>query len=257
MLPGPGPGVTTPRRFNTGSWVPEYLQRMIHYPQMDMEYTFWQMFYLCVQPSRVYRTTQYHKQTKNQWARDDPAFVALLVFFLSIASLSYAVAFHVGGILNIIKLMFWSVFIDFISIGVLVATLGWWVSNKYLRVRGGIHTHSVDQTVEWLYAFDIHCNSFFPLFLILYVAQFFCVPFLLSTKLIATFFANTMYLVAFVYYWHVTFRGYSALPFLHNTVYFLYPIGLLFIGYIISLVFNFNATVFIMNTYFFTLPKTG
>ena len=34
--------------------------------------------------------------------------------------------------------------------------------------------------VEWMYAFDIHCNSFFPLFLLLYVLQFFLLPFLLN-----------------------------------------------------------------------------
>jgi hypothetical protein len=31
-----------------------------------------------------------------------------------------------------------------------------------------------------MYAFDIHCNSFFPLFLLLYVLQFFLLPFLLN-----------------------------------------------------------------------------
>jgi len=247
------PGIIPPqRRFNTNSIFPEYLRRIIHYPQMDIEYTFWQMFYLCIEPSRVYRTAQYHKQTKNQWARDDPAFVAILVFFLSVASLAFAVAFKVHGILNILKLMFWSVFIDFISIGLLIATVGWWISNKYLRVRG---IHSVEQTVEWLYAFDIHCNSYFPVFLITYVIQFFFIPLFLSNKFVSTLFANTTYLIAFVSYYHVTFRGYSALPFLHNTVCFLYPISLLVILFLVSLIFNFNACVFVMNMYFFNLSK--
>jgi hypothetical protein len=43
---------------------------------------------------------------------------------------------------------------------------------------------------------------------------------------------------------------YLALPFLQNTVFFLYPIGALFVLYVISLVFNFNACVFVMNAYF-------
>lgn len=50
--------------------VPEYVRRLFQYAQMDIDYTLWQMLYLCVSPSRVYRTTKYHKQTKNQWARD-------------------------------------------------------------------------------------------------------------------------------------------------------------------------------------------
>lgn len=55
---------------NTSLYLPEYVRRLFQYPQMDMDYTLWQMLYLCVAPSRVYRTTKYHKQTKNQWARD-------------------------------------------------------------------------------------------------------------------------------------------------------------------------------------------
>jgi len=217
---------------------------------MDIEYTFWQMFYLCWNPSKVYRVTAWHKQTKNQWARDDPGFVAILILFLSVASLAYAVAFRVNGFFSVVKLIFWSVFVDFLSLGVLVATLGWWVSNKYLRTRSSTILSSVEHTVEWVYAFDVHCNSFFPVFLILYVLQFFLVPLLLSTHFVATFFANTMYLVALIYYYHITFLGYNILPFLHNTVCFLYPIGVFVVLYILCLIFNFNACVFVMNIYF-------
>ena len=41
---------------------------------MDLESASWQMVTLCIDPKRVYKQTTYHKQTKNQWARDDPAF---------------------------------------------------------------------------------------------------------------------------------------------------------------------------------------
>lgn len=145
---------------------------------------------------------------------------------MTVASLAYAVAFKTNGILNILKLIFWSVFVDFIGIGVITATIGWyvcivseffiiqdlqfhfrWLSNKYLRVRNTVHT--VDQTVEWLYAFDVHCNSFFPVFLLLYVIQFFLSPLLLSNRFIATLFSNSLYLIAYTYYCYVTFLGYS------------------------------------------------
>lgn len=42
-----------------------------------------------------------------------------------------------------------------------------------MRVLGGVHTHSLEQKVEWLYAFDVHCNAFVPLFLFQSVLQFF------------------------------------------------------------------------------------
>lgn len=47
------------------------------------------------------------------------------------------------------------------------------------------------------------------------------------------------------------------LPFLRREfiVYILYPIGILFVAYIISLLINFNVTVFVMNLYFYDLNK--
>jgi len=256
MLPGAG------HQFSYASArFPEYLRRIVAYSQMDLEYTVWQMFYLCVNPSRVYRTISWHRQTKHQWARDDPGFVAILSLFMSVASLAYAIAFRVGGIVNILKVIFLAVFVDFITVGVVVASLGWWISNKYLRSSrssGSSARSSDDHTVEWLYAFDVHCNSFFPLFLLLYVGQFFLLPLVLSGGFFSTLLGNTVYLLAFVSYFHITFLGYQALPFLqHTTGWFLYyPIGVLLLSYIFSLVANFNAAVFVMNSYFGSVAKT-
>ncbi|KAL2936314.1 Protein unc-50-like protein [Bienertia sinuspersici] len=60
--------------------------------QMDVEYTFWQMLYLCTSPKVVYQHTKYHKQTKNQWARDDPAFVVICSLLLAVSTLAYCAA---------------------------------------------------------------------------------------------------------------------------------------------------------------------
>jgi hypothetical protein len=35
-------------------------------------------------------------EIKNQWARDDPAFVVLLIYFIFAASLAYSIAFGVS-----------------------------------------------------------------------------------------------------------------------------------------------------------------
>jgi hypothetical protein len=66
-------------------------------------------------------------ETKNQWARDDPAFVALTIFFLIMATLSYAIAFHGWNWITILKLVLWSIFVEFLAVGLLVGTLGWYV----------------------------------------------------------------------------------------------------------------------------------
>lgn len=38
-----------------------------------------------------YRHTSYHKQTKNQWARDDPAFVVVLCMLVAVAATAYCI----------------------------------------------------------------------------------------------------------------------------------------------------------------------
>lgn len=117
--------------------------------------------------------------------------------------------------------------------------------------------------------------SFFPVFLVLYVLQFFVLPLAMSQNFLATFFFNLLYALSISYYFHITFLGFNgmlyldeyqiliiifflffflfcnlALPFLHNTVIFLYPIGLVILVYLISLMFNFNFCIFVMNLYF-------
>lgn len=46
-----------------------------------------------------------------------------------------------------------------------------WIANSRLLQH---RSHSVEQEVEWMYALDIHSNSFFPLFIWLYVVQVSC-----------------------------------------------------------------------------------
>ncbi|KAL6079091.1 Unc-50 [Balamuthia mandrillaris] len=246
MLPQHAPSAAA--RFRSSSYVPEYLRRLVQYPQMDIEYTFWQMFYLCVDPGRVYRTTSWRKQTKNQWARDDPAFVGILILFQAVAALSFAVAFRAPSLTVILKIMFWTTIVEFLGLGVLIATINWFISNRYLRAPHGVH--SVEQKVEWLYAYDIHCNSFFPLFVLLYVVQFFCMPVFLLPGFIPAFLSNTLFAFAFAIYFRLTFMGYNVLPFLQNTVYFLWPILLVVLGYVLAIVSGFNASIFVANYYF-------
>ena len=169
----------------------EYIRRAINYDHMDLQYTFWQMFYLCVAPSRVYKTTKLHKQTKNQWARDDPAFVVVLACMVAMASLAYAIAFQVSSVWQYVRIVISAILFDFLLVGVVVATASWWFANAKLRVPPTVH--NVEQRVEWLYAFDVHCNSYFPLFLVVYVAQFFLVPVLLKPIFLSTLLANTLY----------------------------------------------------------------
>ncbi|PXF48679.1 Protein unc-50-like [Gracilariopsis chorda] len=228
--------------------LPEYVRRFFQYPQMDIDYTLWQMLYLCIAPSRVYRTTKYHKQTKNQWARDDPAFVAIMVYFMAVSSLGYAIAFH-KNISGFLKTILYSVVVDFGLVGVLAATVGWYLANQYLRIESA-GSHTTDQKVEWLYAFDVHCNSFFPFFILLYVLQYFLLLLFMREGYVSTFLANATYALAFGYYFYVTFLGYDVLPFLQHTTIFLYPIIGVALTFLVTTLVKFNVCVFVMNSYF-------
>ena len=138
-----------------------WLRRLLDYRQMDIEFTFWQMLTVCTNPSKLcvaratlprrravsharcasYRTTSWHKQTKNQWARDDPAFVAIQLAFLVAAAVAQALALGPLGVADSVKLLLWTVGVEFVGAALLLATASWLLCNRYLRVRGGVHTH--------------------------------------------------------------------------------------------------------------------
>jgi UNC-50 family len=81
------------------------------------------------------------------------------------------------------------------------------VANRYLLVRG---VHHEQQRVEWSYAFDIHCNSFFPFFLICYVLHFFFLPVLLAPlSFFSTVMANSLFCCGFMFYFYNTWQGFK------------------------------------------------
>jgi hypothetical protein len=73
--------------------------------------------------------------------------------------------------IGLIKFVLWVVFIDCILVGLLIATIYWYIANRFLLKGNG----KID--IEWAYCFDIHLNAFFPLLIILHVLQ---LPFLMS-----------------------------------------------------------------------------
>ncbi|CAD7936637.1 unnamed protein product [Amoebophrya sp. A25] len=165
----------------------EYLKMALHYAQLDIEYTFAQMFYILSHPRKVYQLTSYRKQTKNHWSRDDPAFVVLTLCFLFVASVAYSLAFHA----NLFRVLFYTIGVHYVLVGVIVATVYTYICNNYLRERGYSHPgsvggHYVRQELEWQYAWDVHCNGFIHVLLTLYVVQFFLLPVLYDDQGLAS-----------------------------------------------------------------------
>lgn len=215
---------------------------------MDLEYTFWMMLQLCISPKTAYRHTSYHKQTKNQWARDDPAFVVVISILVALSAVAYCVTFG-DSVWHSVWTVMSAVLIDFLLLGILIATAAWLLANRFLR-KGKVNLHQVEQHVEWLYAFDVHCNSYFPLFLLLYVLQFLLSPLLLWQTFLSTSLSTALYAVALSYYHYMNFLGYSALPFLERTEVFLWPIGLIFLAIPFAILSGFNPTRFTLGIYF-------
>lgn len=143
----------------------QYFARLADIRQMDVQSALDQMRSLISgRPQTVYKTAYYRKQTKNHWARDDPAFVGLQGAFLFVASIAYSVAFRVpltGALSFLVHSILWNWLVS----GMIVSTILREIANRHLTVvQSSSH---VRQSVEWLYAFDIHCNAFFPLFALL------------------------------------------------------------------------------------------
>lgn len=241
--PLPAPANHQPNCLSAASKRYKYLRRILKFDQMDFEFALWQMIYLFISPQKVYRNFQYRKQTKSQFARDDPAFLVLLSLWLCITSIGFAVALGLG-VGQYLLFLLYVIFVDFIGAGIIVATLFWFVSNKYLR------RDPDGADVEWGYAFDVHMNAFFPPLSLLHCFQLVLFHNLLSQGgYLSCFVGNTFWLLSVVYYLYITFLGYSSLPNLENTRLFLFPLPILTIIYIFTLIMGWNLSLMLMNFY--------
>jgi len=222
----------------------KYLRRIFHFRHMDFEFALWQMLSLFYKPQQVYRNFQYRKETKAQFARDDPAFLVLLSAWLIITSAGFSLVLgiHFYGFL---KFLLYVIFVDMVGVGLVIATALWYISNTFLLKPGG-----KDVDVEWGFCFDVHLNAFFPILVILHFVQLFVYhPLIERDWFISTMFGNTLWLVALSYYSYITFLGYSSLNILNRTNYFLAPLTILVVFYILSLALNWNLSRSLMDFY--------
>lgn len=225
---------------------------------MDFEMAIWEMTSLLIAPKKVFKSIYYHKQTKNTWHRPDPSFTYLLSFFLLLTALAWGLA-YAPAFGSIVRLSLLFIFVHFIGSSLVVSTIAYFAIPRLFgpdgaaaslsgfrgsrgRRRGAaqglfVQPGEKDQ-LEFGYCFDVSNRAFFPLYLHLYVVQFLLLPLLTRSpsNFLATFLGNTLYLSALIYYTYITFLGYNALPFLHNTELLLLPILVLSILWLVSLI---------------------
>ena len=105
-------------------------------------------------------------------------------------------------------------------------------------LRAPTPPHSVEQRVEWMYALDVHCSAYWPVFLVLHVLHLLLLPLCLPDTFTAVLVGNSLYAAAAALYCYYTFRGYLVLPFLRRTTALLYPVVLLSMLFVLSLLFR-------------------
>ncbi|KIM42215.1 hypothetical protein M413DRAFT_444663 [Hebeloma cylindrosporum] len=243
----PEDGLPSSGRTSSSLRLPVIFRRFHRLQQMDFELAAWQLTYLCLAPRRVYRNVYFHKQTKNTWARDDPAILVLIGACLCVSAVAWGVVYSytIGEMLEIALMM---VLRDFLLSGIAVATILWFTSNSLLLAPPS-HSTQADSKVEWAYAFDVHTNAFFPLYLTLYLAQLFLLPIILKDNWVCLWVGNTLYLAAFTQYTYGLYLGLNALPFLARSELLLAPLLPLFTAYIVSLL-GFNVAQHVLRSYF-------
>lgn len=229
--------------------MPLFFRRLLRISQMDLEQAAWTVCFLCLSPRKVHRAAHWHKSTKNQWARDDPAFNVIQSVLLILSSIAWGVAFSNDlSFWSILRFMSWSLFVEFLLVGALIATCTWIIASKFLASESGIHR--ISQQVEWQYAWDVHCNAFFMYFILMHVVQYFLLPLVLGDALWSVLLANVLYAVSYIYYLYITFLGFQVLPFLHNTVLFLYPATIIVIVAVTLTLLRVNLSILTVNLYF-------
>jgi hypothetical protein len=248
------------------------LGRLLKKKQFDLNYTLWQIRVLLTNTKQIYRHAMYRKQTKGQYARDDPSFLAFSCASVFVCAALYCVKYDKRGFWKACWTCLCAVTFDYVGCGCIVATFYWFLANKYMRAsrssfeangswnrasvaereRVGATASSNDKLlrVEWLFAFDVHCNSFVPLFVSLYVGQLVLSPILAQTGFIAAFLSNLLFAISLSYYHYCQFVGFNSLPFLEKTEFMLYPVLVLIASIVPLSIFQFNPTRYVLFWYF-------
>lgn len=270
----------TPATSNSGNGLTRKLgrywtmaRRLFKPRTLDFETAMWEIAYLILNPKKLYSLHYYkQQQTANgrlSYARDDPLFLILLTSFLVVSAVAWGLTYS-PSFVDILGLIVYMVVVDFYLTGAIVATTSWFVTNKLFNdsfVLGRDFGHYDVNYIEWGFCFDIHCNSFLVVWVLLYVVQYIILPLLrIKHSIFSVLLGNTLYFGTVGYYFVLTFYGYSSLPFInanrvdlrtgYNPAKVLQMIVLggilpvLAIGWLLSVIFGFNVAETMVDIYF-------
>ncbi len=209
-------------------------------------------------------------ETKNTWHRPDPSFTYLLSFFLLLTSFAWAIAYSLSPS-STLKLALMFIFVHFLGASLFYATVAYFLVGRFLtsnrsvpgllpsrmrrrqqglfappppaRAATAANGLSGSESLEFGYSFDVGIRAFFPVYVLLFVVQFLFMPALAHPNLLSTFFANTLYLAAHVYWTVIIFLGYNSLHFLHHTEWLLTPLVAWVVLWLVATVSGFNMAM--------------
>lgn len=141
---------------------------------------------------------------KNQWARDDPGFVLVILLNIIITCFSYCFAF--GRMDQLFHLIFQHFFVYFLLVGGVVSFSLRYLIEKYYKNED--LTMNKIQSIEFFYAFDIHSNSFVPFYFLSWSLKFVLLFLLVNDTITSLIIGNSLYAAGCIMYVRVTVMGY-------------------------------------------------
>ena len=90
---------------------------------------------------------------------------------LFVIGIIYGIVFEKEFITGYLVTALKFVMLHFFLSGIIISCACKWIAERYMRKEDKVAVHKTMNSIEPMYAFDIHCNSFFPMFLFAYVIQ--------------------------------------------------------------------------------------
>ena len=191
----------------------DYLKKMIYFRQIDYLFAYTNILY-CFRPKEINEMAKVRKHLKNKYARDDPGFLLIIIINLFISSIAFSFAFNHTNPFFIFNIFFIQTFVMLFTFGLGIAMVSKFVIDKFFKSDElGINR---EQNIEYVYAFDIHCNAFVTLYFFCAVIPYIILPIVNGYKLFQVIIANTLLCIGVLYYCYVTFMGYFSLPFVRK-----------------------------------------
>ena len=112
---------------------------------------------------------------------------------------------------------------------------------------------TTNQNIEFIYAFDIHCNGFVPMYTFCSIIPFIFIG--ITSKdnfMIEILFTNSSLCIGILYYSYVTFISYFSLPFVRKNKFVTLGIWPIIFTFFIATLCNFNFFKYFCSMFFST-----